>query len=58
LEKPPWCSVNKLTWKSRLAALADPKHDQHEELLEWRGPFDPEAFEAKRATKEMRKVKP
>jgi len=40
-----------------LAAIADPQHDQHEEMLEWRGPFDPEAFDAKTATKEMRKVK-
>jgi hypothetical protein len=39
-----------------LAALADPKHEQHEEMLEWRGPFDPEAFDANRATREMRKV--
>ena len=39
-----------------LAALADPRHERHEELLEWRGPFDPEAFDAKQATKEMRKV--
>lgn len=38
-----------------LAAIADPKHEQHKELLEWRGPFDPEAFDAKLATKEMRK---
>jgi len=40
-----------------LSALADPKHEQHDELLEWRGPFDPEAFDVKQATKEMRKVK-
>ena len=40
-----------------LAALADPKHEQHDELLEWRGPFDAEAFDVKKATKEMRKVK-
>jgi hypothetical protein len=40
-----------------LAALADPQHERHEELLEWRGPFDPEAFDAKKATREMRKVK-
>lgn len=40
-----------------LAALADPHHEQHDELLEWRGPFDPEAFDARQATKEMRKVK-
>ena len=40
-----------------LAAVADPKHEQHDEMLEWRGPFDPEAFDPKRATREMRKVK-
>jgi hypothetical protein len=34
-----------------------PKHEQHDEMMEWRGPFDPEAFDAKKATKEMRKVK-
>jgi len=26
-------------------------------MMAWRGPFDPEAFDAKKATKEMRKVK-
>jgi hypothetical protein len=40
-----------------LAAIADPKHEQHQDMLEWRGAFDPEAFDAKKATKEMRKVK-
>ena len=39
-----------------LAAIADPRHERHEELLEWRGPFDPEAFDAKKATREMRKM--
>jgi hypothetical protein len=36
--------------------LADPHHERHEELLAWRGPFDPEAFDAKQATRAMRKV--
>jgi len=39
-----------------LEALADPKHEQYEELLEWRGPFDAEAFDAKKVTREMRKA--
>jgi hypothetical protein len=38
------------------AAVRDLKHEQHEEMLEWRGPFAPEAFDAKKATKEMRIV--
>jgi hypothetical protein len=41
-----------------VAAIADPKHKRHKELLRWRGPFNPEAFEATKATKEMRKRKP
>ena len=40
-----------------LAAIVDPQHERHEELLEWRGPFDPEEFDAKKATREMKKVK-
>lgn len=40
-----------------LDALADPEHEQHDELLNWRGPFDPEAFDPKKATREMRKVR-
>jgi len=40
-----------------LEAIADLEHEQHDEMLEWRGPFDPEAFDAKKATKEMRNVK-
>jgi hypothetical protein len=35
-------------------ALADPKHERHEELLEWAGPFDSEQFDPKEATKQMR----
>jgi hypothetical protein len=40
-----------------LAAIRDLKHEQHDEMLEWREPFDPEAFDAKKATREMRKVR-
>ena len=40
-----------------LAAIANPRHEQHEDLLAWRGPFDSEAFDAKKATKQMKKVK-
>lgn len=40
-----------------LAAITDPQHEQHEEMLEWRGSFNPEAFDAKKATKGMRRIK-
>lgn len=39
-----------------LDAIADPDHERHEEMRGWRGPFDPGAFDAKKATKAMRKV--
>ena len=41
-----------------LAAISDPNHEQHAETLEWRGPFDPEAFDPTKATQAMRKAKP
>ena len=37
-----------------LEALADPSHEQHDELLEWRGRFDPEDFDAAKLTRTMR----
>jgi hypothetical protein len=40
-----------------LVAIADPQHEEHEAMLEWRGPFDPEAFDAKQATRAMTKTK-
>ncbi len=41
-----------------LAALADPKHEEHDELKEWGGDFDPNKFDAKQATKDMKKGLP
>ena len=42
-----------------LEAIADPKHEEHEAMLEWiGGKFDPEMFDAKQATKEMKKGLP
>jgi len=40
-----------------LDAIADPKNERHNELLEWSGPFDPKAFDAAKATTEMRKMR-
>ena len=37
-----------------LEALADPEHDQHDDLMEWGGEFEPEKFDAQQATKEMK----
>jgi hypothetical protein len=41
-----------------LEALADPKHEQHDEFVEWAGPFDPEDFDAEKSTKKMRRGLP
>lgn len=31
-------------YQDYLEAIADPEHEEHENVLRWRGPFDPEAF--------------
>jgi len=42
-----------------LEAIRNPKHEEHESMLEWvGGRFDPEEFDPKRATKEMKKGLP
>ena len=38
-----------------LEAMADPKHEEHEACLEWRGPYDPDAFSAEETTERMQK---
>lgn len=37
-----------------LLALADPKHTNHKDMLEWGGVFDPEAFDLDEVNKELR----
>jgi hypothetical protein len=41
-----------------LAAVADPKHEEHESMVEWLGKFDPDKFDAAKATKAMKKGLP
>jgi len=41
-----------------LQALADPDHEQHDDFMEWAGPFDSEEFDAGKATKAMRRGLP
>jgi hypothetical protein len=41
-----------------LEALVDPNHEQHDEFVEWAGPFDPEEFDAEKSTKKMRRGLP
>ena len=39
-----------------LEIITDPNHEQHEEMLEWMGKFDPERFDSKKASRKMRRV--
>lgn len=41
-----------------LEAIANPKHEEHERMLEWAGHFDPEEFDAEKTTKAMRRGLP
>jgi len=41
-----------------LEALADPKHEQHNDFIEWGGDFDPKEFDAEKATRDMTKGLP
>ncbi len=39
-----------------LDALADPEHDEHENMLAWRGPFDSEAFSLDRINASLKRT--
>ena len=41
-----------------LEAIADPRHEQHDDYIEWAGEFDSEAFDAGEMTKAMRRGLP
>jgi hypothetical protein len=45
-------------YQEYLEALTDPKHERHEEFIEWGGHFAPEKFDAKAAIKAMEKGLP
>lgn len=42
-------------YEDYLEALADPDHKQHEEMMAWRGPFDPVAFSIEQVNRELKK---
>jgi hypothetical protein len=42
-------------YEEYLAALADAEHEEHEDMLEWRGPFDPETFSPDLVNQGLRK---
>jgi len=42
-------------YEDYLQAMADPSHEQHEDMMAWRGPFDPEAFSIEKVNKQLEK---
>jgi hypothetical protein len=42
-------------YEEYLAVLAEPEHEEHENMLQWRGSFDPEAFAQAQVNHELRK---
>jgi hypothetical protein len=38
-------------------AMADPDHPRHERYLEWRGEFDPEAFDLEEINAALRELR-
>lgn len=42
-------------YEDYLEVLADRHHEQHEEMIDWRGPFDPELFHPEKTTRRMRR---
>ena len=42
-------------YEEYLEAIADPEHEEHENMLRWRGAFDPEAFSPDEVNQRLRK---
>jgi hypothetical protein len=42
-------------YQEYLAVLADPEHEEHGNMLQWRGPFDPESFAPDQLNQRLRK---
>ncbi|HEX4135389.1 MAG TPA: plasmid pRiA4b ORF-3 family protein [Bryobacteraceae bacterium] len=43
-------------YEDYLEAIADPDHEEHENMLRWRGPFDPEAFSSEEVNSRLWKT--
>lgn len=55
---PPEDSGGAFGYREFLEAIADPEHEEHENMLGWiGGEFDPEAFDVAAANKELRRVR-
>jgi hypothetical protein len=45
-------------YEEYLVVLTDPEHEEHANMLRWRGPFDPEAFSAAQVNQKTPKAAP
>lgn len=45
-------------YKEYLDVISDPRHEDHDRFLNWSGPFDPDVFDAEKATKRMQRGLP
>ena len=52
---PPEDVGGSLGYEDYLAAIADPTHSEHENMLLWRGPFNPEAFSTTAVNQRLQK---
>jgi hypothetical protein len=53
----PWFQKGAWGYADLVAAIQNPTHERHEELLEWiGGEFDPEAFDMAAATRSLKQV--
>jgi hypothetical protein len=53
---PPEDMGGALMYEGFAKAIRDPEHERHEELLEWVGEFDPEAFDPEAVNKVQRRL--
>ena len=47
-----------LAGTKRAVGMPNPKHEEHESFMEWRGLFDAEKFDAEAVTRRMRRGLP
>ena len=52
---PPEDVGGSFGYANYLDAIADPNHEEHENMLEWRGPFDPEIFSLAAVNRRLQK---
>ena len=42
-------------YEDYLEAMADPEHEEHEDMIQWGGPFDPDAFSVEKINRQLEK---